>query len=150
MELLLPLVLVIGVMLLMTRSAKNKQRQLEDMRNSIEPGTGIRTIGGMYALVKEVRHDTLLLELEPGMHAVFSKQAVSAILEADEYHRIVNGETDPEDLEDDDSPEVPDDASSLTEGDREPEESGIDLGKRAPADKEPGDDSKHDGEGGKS
>ncbi|WP_207957495.1 preprotein translocase subunit YajC [Streptomyces sp. YIM 98790] len=134
-------------MLLMTRSAKNKQRQLEDMRNSIEPGTGIRTIGGMYALVKEVRHDTLLLELEPGMHAVFSKQAVSAILEADEYHRIVNGETDPDD---DDTPEVPDDASSLTEGDQEPKGSGIDLGKGSPDDSEPGDDSKHDGEGGKS
>ncbi|MCG3040289.1 preprotein translocase subunit YajC [Streptomyces fenghuangensis] len=106
--LLLPFIILIGAMLLMTRSAKKKQQQAMQMRDRMEPGTGIRTIGGMYALVKEVHSDTVLLEVAPGVHAVYAKNAVGAVLEADEYERIVNGED-----HDADAPVVPDDASSL-------------------------------------
>lgn len=107
---LFPFLLLIGVMYLMTRSAKNRQRQAMQMRDSLEPGTGVRTIGGMYALVKEVRDDTVLLAVDSGVHAVYAKNAIGAILEPDEYERIVSGES-PED-----TPVVPDDASALTEG----------------------------------
>ncbi|MGY1454872.1 preprotein translocase subunit YajC [Streptomyces sp. SS8] len=106
--LLLPFIILIGAMLLMTRSAKKKQQQAMQMRDRMEPGTGIRTIGGMYALVKEVHSDTVLLEVAPGVHAIYAKNAVGAVLEADEYERIVNGED-----HDADAPVVPDDASSL-------------------------------------
>jgi len=107
-----PFLLLIGVMYLMTRSAKNKQRQALQMRDAMEPGTGVRTIGGLYGLVQEVREDTVVLEIEPGVHAVYAKNAVGAVLEADEYDRIVNGEPE---ASKEDSPVVPDDASSLTE-----------------------------------
>ncbi|MEU6612118.1 preprotein translocase subunit YajC, partial [Streptomyces shenzhenensis] len=30
----------------MTRSAKKKQQQANDMRNQMQPGSGVRTIGG--------------------------------------------------------------------------------------------------------
>lgn len=106
---LLPFLVLIGAMLLMTRSAKNKQRQAMAMRDSMEPGTGIRTIGGMYARVKEVHDDIVLLEVAPGVHATYAKNAVGAVLEDEEYERIING-----DVEDDDTLVVPDDASSLT------------------------------------
>ena len=128
MELLLPFILLIGVMLLMTRSAKNKQRQAMEMRNSMEPGTGVRTIGGMYALVKEVHEDTVLLEIAPGVHAVYAKNAIGAVLEADEYERIISGESPYQ--EDEESPVVPDDASSLTEDER------VELEKKDSADED--------------
>jgi preprotein translocase subunit YajC len=107
--LLLPFIILIGAMFLMTRSAKKKQQQAVRMRDQMQPGTGVRTIGGMYALVKEVHSDTVLLEVAPGVHAVYAKNAVGAVLEADEYERIVNGEPE----HDADAPAVPDDASSL-------------------------------------
>ncbi|GAA2394796.1 preprotein translocase subunit YajC [Streptomyces glaucosporus] len=110
--LLFPLIVLIGFMFLMTRSAKKKQQQAMQMRDRMQPGTGIRTIGGMYARVKEVHPDTVLLEVAPGVHAVYAKNAVGAVLEDDEYDRIVHG--DPE--ADGDGPAVPDDASSLTSG----------------------------------
>ncbi|PJE95022.1 preprotein translocase subunit YajC [Streptomyces carminius] len=110
---LLPFVVLIGAMFLMTRSAKKKQQQAAQMRDQMQPGTGVRTIGGMYALVKEVHADTVLLEVAPGVPAVYAKNAIGAVLEADEYDRIVNGDPEP----DDDAPAVPDDASSLTAGD---------------------------------
>ncbi|OPF79922.1 preprotein translocase subunit YajC [Streptomyces antioxidans] len=110
---LLPFIVLIGAMFLMTRSAKNKQRQAQSMRNEMQPGSGVRTIGGMYATVKEVHDDTVLLEVAPGVHAIYAKNAVGAVLPDDEYNRVVHG-IDP-DEGDADTPVVPDDASSLTE-----------------------------------
>ncbi|MEU8826813.1 preprotein translocase subunit YajC [Streptomyces sp. NPDC048636] len=110
---LLPFIVLIGAMFLMTRSAKNKQRQAAQMRNEMHPGTGVRTIGGMYGTVKEVNDDTVLLEVAPGVHAIYAKNAVGAVLPDEEYNRIVHG-IDPE--ADGHDPVVPDDASSLTGG----------------------------------
>lgn len=94
-------VILIAGMLLMTRSAKNKQRQVVEMRDKMEPGTGIRTIGGMYAVVKEVNQETVLLELTDGVHAHFTKGAISAVLSEEEFNRIVHG-IEPDEPEDED------------------------------------------------
>ncbi|MFG3498535.1 preprotein translocase subunit YajC [Streptomyces sp. NPDC047928] len=110
---LLPFIVLIGAMFLMTRSAKKKQQAAAAMRDQMQPGTGVRTIGGMYATVKEVGDDTVLLEVAPGVHAVYAKNAIGAVLDDEEYNRIVHGET-AGDLKVD-GPVVPDDASSLTE-----------------------------------
>ena len=88
---LLPLILIVGVMFMMTRSAKNKQRQAQDMRNQMEPGTGVRTIGGLYAVVKEVSSETVLLEITDGVHVHFAKNAIGAVLGEEEFNRIVHG-----------------------------------------------------------
>ncbi|MEV0442862.1 preprotein translocase subunit YajC [Streptomyces spectabilis] len=136
---LLPFIVLIGAMFLMTRSAKKKQQAAAQMRSDMTPGTGIRTIGGMYATVKEVHDDSVLLEVAPGVHAVYAKNAIGAVLDDDEYNRIVHG-AEPED----DTPVVPDDASSLTETDETDEtdklasdDSRIDLGKKDAADEAP-------------
>ncbi|QHF94477.1 MULTISPECIES: preprotein translocase subunit YajC [unclassified Streptomyces] len=110
---LLPFIVLIGAMFLMTRSAKKKQRQAMQMRDQMQPGTGVRTIGGMYAVVKEVRDDAVLLEIEPGVHALFAKNAIGAVLGDEEFDRIVGGH-EGEELDGD--VVVPDDASSLTGG----------------------------------
>ncbi|RBL79883.1 preprotein translocase subunit YajC, partial [Streptomyces cavourensis] len=108
---LLPFIVLIGAMFLMTRSAKKKQAAAAQMRNDMQPGTGVRTIGGMYATVKEVHDDTVLLEVAPGVHAIYAKNAVGAVLDDAEYNRIVHGDDDELDA---DGTVVPDDASSLT------------------------------------
>ncbi|WP_405689219.1 preprotein translocase subunit YajC [Streptomyces sp. NBC_00057] len=150
---LLPFIVLIGAMFLMTRSAKKKQAAAAQMRNEMQPGTGVRTIGGMYATVKELHDDTVLLEIAPGVHAVYAKNAIGAVLDDAEYNRIVHG--DDEDALD--GTVVPDDASSLTEADADEDTSDdakIDLGKKTesddaePADAESGkkSESKTDGE----
>jgi preprotein translocase subunit YajC len=134
---LLPFIVLIGAMFLMTRSAKKKQQQAADMRNQMQPGSGIRTIGGMYATVKEVNEDTVLLDAGPGIDLLFAKNAIGAVLTDDEYNRIVHGIE--HDLKSD---VVPDDASSLTETDESDDEAAaasddksVDLGKKdEPAD----------------
>ncbi|MEU8586153.1 preprotein translocase subunit YajC [Streptomyces sp. NPDC048664] len=132
---LLPFIVLIGAMFLMTRSAKRKQQQASSMRNEMQPGSGVRTIGGMYATVKEVNDDTVLVDAGPGVELLFAKNAIGAVLTDDEYNRIVHG------IEHDlkaDGAIVPDDASSLTETD-EPaagassdtaDDKPVDLGKK--------------------
>ncbi|OSZ60007.1 preprotein translocase subunit YajC [Streptomyces pharetrae CZA14] len=130
---LLPFIVLIGAMILMTRSAKKKQQQAIDMRNQMQPGSGVRTIGGMYATVKEVSEDTVLLDAGPGVELLFAKNSIGAVLSDDEYNRIVHGiehdlKSDP-DL-------VPDDASALTETDGDSDaaaasdDKAVDLGKK--------------------
>ncbi|THC39292.1 preprotein translocase subunit YajC, partial [Streptomyces sp. A1499] len=109
---LLPFIVLIGAMFLMTRSAKKKQAAAANMRNEMQPGTGVRTIGGMYATVKELHDDTVLLEVAPGVHAIYAKNAIGAVLDDAEYNRIVHGDVEELDV---DGAIVPDDASSLTE-----------------------------------
>ncbi|MER7198027.1 preprotein translocase subunit YajC [Streptomyces sp. NBC_01003] len=134
---LLPFIVLIGAMFLMTRSAKKKQQAAGQMRDQMQPGSGVRTIGGMYATVKEVHDEMVLLEVAPGVHAVYAKNSIGAVLADDEYNRIVHG-TESDDNDDHDAlgadgAVVPDDASSLTETD-EPadasDDSRIDLDKK--------------------
>ncbi|MFG2136680.1 preprotein translocase subunit YajC [Streptomyces sp. NPDC048650] len=131
---LLPFIVLIGAMFLMTRSAKKKQQAAAQMRNEMQPGTGIRTIGGMFATVKEIHEESVLLEVAPGVHALYAKNAIGAVLADDEYNRILDG-ADPIKVNE---PVVPDDASSLTgdaaddateKGDQAEK---IDLGKETP------------------
>ncbi len=109
---LFPIIILIGFMFVMTRSAKKKQQQAAEMRDSMQPGTGVRTIGGMYATVKEVNDETVLLDAGPGVELLFAKNAIGAVLTDDEYNRIVHGIE--AELQGD---VVPDDASSLTDAD---------------------------------
>ncbi|OXS30686.1 preprotein translocase subunit YajC [Streptomyces sp. XY006] len=149
---LLPFIVLIGAMFLMTRSAKKKQQQAVEMRNQMQPGSGVRTIGGMYATVKEVNEDTVLLDAGPGVELLFAKNAIGAVLTDDEYNRIVHG------IEHDlksDADLVPDDASSLTETgdpatDAPADDKAVDLGKKdtadEPADEAPAGEAKTDAE----
>lgn len=136
---LLPFIVLIGAMFLMTRSAKKKQAAAANMRNEMQPGTGVRTIGGMYATVKELHDDTVLLEVAPGVHAIYAKNAIGAVLDDAEYNRIVHGDTEELDV---DGAVVPDDASSLTEADEAADDDAkTDLVKKTEADDvEPADD----------
>ncbi|TXS03564.1 preprotein translocase subunit YajC [Streptomyces sp. col6] len=129
---LLPFIVLIGAMFLMTRSAKKKQAAAAAMRNDMQPGTGVRTIGGMYATVKELHDDTVLLEVAPGVHAVYAKNAIGAVLDDAEYNRIVHGDEQELDV---DGAVVPDDASSLTGPDAtDADDAKTDLVKKTDAD----------------
>jgi preprotein translocase subunit YajC len=131
---LLPFIVLIAAMFLMTRSAKKKQQQAAQMRNELQPGSGVRTIGGIYATVKEINEETVLLDAGPGVELLFAKNAIGAVLSDDEYNRIVHG------IEHDlksDTDIVPDDASSLTETDDSDspaaaasDDKAVDLGKK--------------------
>ena len=85
-------IVLAGLMFVTMRSNKKRQQQAQNMRNQLEPGAGVRTIGGMYALVKDVTDEAVELEVAPGVFALYSKQAIAQVLDPVEYNRIVHGE----------------------------------------------------------
>lgn len=44
------------------RPQRKKEKQLQEMRNSIEVGDGVTTIGGIIGRVVQVKDDTILME----------------------------------------------------------------------------------------
>ncbi|WP_232248519.1 preprotein translocase subunit YajC [Streptacidiphilus rugosus] len=116
--LLFIVVILGGFMLLTMRSNKKRQQQAQEMRNRLEPGAGVRTIGGMYALVKDVTDEAVELEVAPGVYALYTKQAIAQVLDPVEYNRIVHGdepETDEaEGSEDDEATAVVVDSDKTT------------------------------------
>lgn len=112
---LIPLLLLVVVMFVMTRSAKRKQAAAADMRNQMQPGTGVRTIGGIYATVQAVSDDAVLLEVAPGVLATFAKNAIATVVDEEEFARVTDGVLSaglPEGFTTDD---IPEDASALDE-----------------------------------
>ena len=61
-SLLLMLVLLVVMMIFSTRSQKKREKQANEMRNSIEIGDGVTTIGGIVGRVVSIKDDTILLE----------------------------------------------------------------------------------------
>lgn len=82
---------MLAVLFMLFRSNKKRQDQASQMRSAMEPGSGVRTIGGMYALVKAVNEETVELEIAPGVVTHFAKSAVAAVLDPQEYDAIING-----------------------------------------------------------
>ena len=80
-------------MLLMTRSAKNKQRRPPQMRDEMQPGSGVRTIGGMYAIVKEVHDDDRPAGGRPRRARHLRQERHRRGAREEEYNRIVDGAT---------------------------------------------------------
>ncbi|MFJ1754588.1 preprotein translocase subunit YajC [Kitasatospora sp. NPDC088134] len=82
---------ILLLMFVMFRSQKKRQAQMQSMQTALQPGSGVRTIGGMYALVKAVNDETVELEVAPGVVAHYTKGAIAAVLEPLEYDAIING-----------------------------------------------------------
>ncbi|MDH6122783.1 preprotein translocase subunit YajC [Kitasatospora sp. GAS204A] len=88
---LLILLLPIAAIFLMFRSQKKRQQQAQTMQSALEPGAAVRTIGGMYAQVIAINESSVELEIAPGVVTHFSKSAIAAVIEPQEYDEIING-----------------------------------------------------------
>ncbi|WP_405003775.1 preprotein translocase subunit YajC [Kitasatospora purpeofusca] len=88
---LIILLLPILAIVLMFRSQKKRQSQMQQMQTALEPGAGVRTIGGLYARVKAVNEETVELEIAPGVVGHFTKSAIAAVMDPADYDAIING-----------------------------------------------------------
>ncbi|MBL3593206.1 MAG: preprotein translocase subunit YajC [Synergistaceae bacterium] len=75
---LLPIVLF-GVIFyfLILRPQKKRQKQQQDMLNSITRGDQVVTAGGFYGTVREVKEDSFILEIADGVKVRILKGAIS-------------------------------------------------------------------------
>lgn len=74
---------LIAMFFFTSRSNKKRQKQYQDMLDSLKPGSRVRTIGGIYGTVTSVKGDVVFVSVGPDKtRLVFNKQAIASIEDA--------------------------------------------------------------------
>ena len=78
---MLPFVLVIVVMYFMLiRPQKKKDKEMQEMRSSVEIGDTVTTIGGIVGIVVAMKEDTIVVETGTGSSKIrFKRWAISEV-----------------------------------------------------------------------
>jgi preprotein translocase subunit YajC len=79
-NLLFIVVLVIGAYLLFIRPARTRQRKALETRSNVTPGVEVITTAGLIATVVDADDETVTLEIAPGVHSKFLKQAIVRVV----------------------------------------------------------------------
>ena len=78
--LLFPIILVLGFYLLFIRPARMRQRKAAETRTNVAPGVEVVTTAGLIATVVDSDDETVTLEIAPGVHSKFLKQAIARVV----------------------------------------------------------------------
>jgi preprotein translocase subunit YajC len=73
------LVVMAGFLFLSTRKRKAASQQLQ---TGLKVGSKIMTTAGLFATVVAVEDDGVILEVAPGVHSKYARQAISRVLDA--------------------------------------------------------------------
>ncbi len=88
-----PLLLFIVIFyFLLIRPQKKRQKQHQDMLNSIKRGDQVVTAGGIYGTVRDVKDDSFILEVSDGVKIRVLKNAISFKRSAPEADETESGE----------------------------------------------------------
>ncbi|MBR0361713.1 MAG: preprotein translocase subunit YajC [Paraprevotella sp.] len=86
LSMIIMMVLIFVIMyFFMIRPQNKKQKEIQNFRNSIAPGTDVVTAGGIYGKVKEVNDmdNTLMVEVASGVKIKVAKNSVYASVPVD-------------------------------------------------------------------
>lgn len=87
------IVIFVAFYFILIRPQKKKDQKLREMRDSIEKGDTVVTIGGIIAKVTRVEEDKIILELGPNRTKVpFEKWAIGRVVEKVSKDEIVEVE----------------------------------------------------------
>ncbi len=80
MELIIPLIIMVGALWFMSRSQKKQQQQRQTQLNQMSVGDDIVTIGGLHGVLSEINTEkgTVTLDCE-GIFLEFDRAAVKTI-----------------------------------------------------------------------
>jgi preprotein translocase subunit YajC len=78
------LVMIVGFIALMyfvmIRPQKKRQREQQNMQNTVAPGARVMTIGGLYGTVVDSDEESVTLEASDDTFLVFARQAVAKVV----------------------------------------------------------------------
>ena len=74
------LLLIIGAVVLFMRRGRARQRAVMETRNNIAPGVEVVTTAGLIATVVDSDDETVTLEIAPGVHSKFVRQAIARVV----------------------------------------------------------------------
>jgi len=116
-QLIFPLLLIVAFYFLLIRPQQQQRKAQAQMVASLNEGTRILTVGGIYATIVEVEEDRLLVEVADGSQMEIAKRAVGTVLPAESAE-----------LDDDSEPEMAGDSTGAPEqlaGDSKAESSDV-------------------------
>ena len=70
------LLIFVVMWLFMIRPQQKRQKELNNFRNSLEPGQKIITAGGIYGKIKEVKENYVLVEVDNNVHIRIDKSMI--------------------------------------------------------------------------
>ncbi|REF38235.1 preprotein translocase subunit YajC [Thermasporomyces composti] len=79
--LLLPILLLVLFWVVAIRPQRKRQRETIEMQRRVQPGQQVMTGAGLLATVHSVEDDVVVLEIAPGVHARYVRQAIIRIIE---------------------------------------------------------------------
>jgi preprotein translocase subunit YajC len=81
---LIAIVVLFGLLyFVMIRPQRNRQRQVIQAQNQIQPGQRVRTTAGMYATVIELDDADVVLEIAPGVRVRYLRRAILDVVPSD-------------------------------------------------------------------
>jgi len=83
------IVLIVGMVLMMWLPQRKQKKQFKDMMSSLKAGDNIRTIGGFYGKIVQIKEDRIVFECGPDKSKLtISKNAISAVENVDTENSI--------------------------------------------------------------
>ncbi|MBR6239507.1 MAG: preprotein translocase subunit YajC [Clostridia bacterium] len=80
----LPLILIVVMLVAMIVPQKRQEKKIKEMLDNVKVGDYIRTIGGIYGTISEIKGSLITIESGPDKtKIVFSKSAISTVEHAD-------------------------------------------------------------------
>jgi preprotein translocase subunit YajC len=76
--------ILVAFYLLIIRPQRSRAKAAQKLQESLVPGAEVMTTAGLYGTLTEVRDDSVLLEVSPGVTVRFAKAAVGRIVTDDE------------------------------------------------------------------
>ena len=88
-QLILLLAMLVLLWALLIRPQRSRQRQQQELLQSVEPGDEILTVGGLYGIVQEIdEEDDLVVEVADAVHVRIARRAVAGVVKPDEEHML--------------------------------------------------------------
>ena len=77
------LIMIVVLMLVMTIPQRKRDKKMKEMLAAIKPGDRVRTIGGIYGTVTNIRDDVVTISVGPDkVRLVFARGAIATIEDA--------------------------------------------------------------------
>lgn len=91
------LVMIVGFIALMyfvmIRPQRKRQKEQQDMQNTVAPGARVMTIGGLYGTVVDSDDESVTLEASDDTFLVFARQAIAKVVTPAETTETVEDES---------------------------------------------------------
>ncbi|MFP5347183.1 MAG: preprotein translocase subunit YajC [Actinomycetes bacterium] len=82
MEFLLPLILLVPLLLMITRSRK-QQRQFQELQSQLQPGQAVVTTAGLHGTIAELEDDVVLLDVADGVRLRWARAGIGQVVKSE-------------------------------------------------------------------